>query len=52
MERRVALGQLFPGGEWGRPGAAARLVGFLCSPDGRRTTGQGHDSAGGSDRYA
>ncbi|MEE6263725.1 SDR family oxidoreductase [Plantactinospora sonchi] len=49
---RDALARLFPGGEWGSPEDAARLVEWLCSPDGRWLTGQVIDSEGGFHRYA
>ncbi|MEN3614536.1 SDR family oxidoreductase [Plantactinospora sp. ZYX-F-223] len=51
-EDLAASGHLFPGGEWGRPDDAARLVEWLCSPDGRWITGQVIDSEGGFNRYA
>ncbi|MBE1492199.1 SDR family oxidoreductase [Plantactinospora soyae] len=50
-EGLAAVGRLFPGGEWGRPDDAARLIEWLCSPDGRWITGQVIDSEGGFDRY-
>ncbi|MDG4826959.1 SDR family oxidoreductase [Asanoa sp. WMMD1127] len=51
-ETMEALAHLFPGGRWGEPDDAARLVGWLCSPDARWITGQLIDSEGGFDRYA
>jgi 3-oxoacyl-[acyl-carrier protein] reductase len=44
--------RLFPGGQWGRPDDAARLVEWLCSPDAAWVTGQVIDSEGGFNRYA
>ncbi|AVT32074.1 3-ketoacyl-ACP reductase [Plantactinospora sp. BC1] len=51
-EEMAAGGHLFPGGQWGQPDDAARLVEWLCSPDGRWITGQVIDSEGGFNRYA
>ncbi|MFC6020201.1 SDR family oxidoreductase [Plantactinospora solaniradicis] len=51
-ETLAVVGRMFPGGEWGRPDDAARLIEWLCSPDGRWLTGQVIDSEGGFDRYA
>lgn len=48
---RDLVARLFPGGEWGRPDDAARLVEWLCSPDGGWITGQVIDSEGGFNRY-
>ncbi|WP_233604504.1 SDR family oxidoreductase [Micromonospora sp. HM5-17] len=48
---REAVARMFPGGEWGIPDDAARLVEWLCSPDGRWVTGQVIDSEGGFNRY-
>jgi 3-oxoacyl-[acyl-carrier protein] reductase len=42
----------FPGGRWGQPDDAARLVEWLCSPDAAWVTGQVIDSEGGFNRYA
>lgn len=50
-EDRAAIARLFPSGEWGTPDDAARLVQWLCSPDGRWLTGQIIDSEGGFNRY-
>jgi 3-oxoacyl-[acyl-carrier protein] reductase len=47
-----AVGELFPGGRWGAPDDAARLVDWLCSPDAAWITGQVIDSEGGFNRYA
>jgi 3-oxoacyl-[acyl-carrier protein] reductase len=44
--------RLFPGGRWGRPDDAARVVEWLCSPDAAWVTGQIIDSEGGFNRYA
>ena len=41
----------FPGGRWGTPEDAARLVGWLCSPDAGWITGQIIDSEGGFRRW-
>ncbi|SBT44408.1 SDR family oxidoreductase [Micromonospora auratinigra] len=50
-ERLAAVARLFPGGRWGTPEDAARLVRFLCSDDGAWITGQVIDSEGGFNRY-
>ncbi|MEV0395679.1 SDR family oxidoreductase [Polymorphospora rubra] len=50
-DAREAVARLFPGGRWGTPDDAARLVAWLCSPDGQWITGQVIDSEGGFDRY-
>jgi 3-oxoacyl-[acyl-carrier protein] reductase len=47
----AAVARLFPGGRWGTPGDAARLVRFLCSPEAGWITGQVIDSEGGFHRY-
>ncbi|MBY8872659.1 SDR family oxidoreductase [Micromonospora sp. PLK6-60] len=47
----AAVAQLFPGGRWGTPQDAARLVGFLCSTDAGWLTGQVIDSEGGFRRH-
>lgn len=44
--------RMFPGGRWGRPDDAARLVEWLCSPAAAWVTGQVIDSEGGFNRYA
>ncbi|MGK5444092.1 SDR family oxidoreductase [Micromonospora sp. URMC 105] len=41
----------FPGGRWGTPADAARLVRFLCSAEADWITGQVIDSEGGFQRY-
>ncbi|MEU2635188.1 SDR family oxidoreductase [Micromonospora fulviviridis] len=46
----AAVARLFPGGRWGTPEDAARLVRFLCSADGGWITGQVIDSEGGFQR--
>lgn len=51
-EGHAVVARLFPGGQWGSPDDAARLVEWLCSPDGRWLTGQIIDSEGGFNRYA
>ncbi|WDZ84249.1 SDR family oxidoreductase [Micromonospora cathayae] len=48
----AAVARLFPGGRWGTPQDAARLVRFLCSPEAGWITGQVIDSEGGFNRYA
>lgn len=48
----AAVARRFPGGRWGTPEDAARLVAWLCSPDAHWITGQVIDSEGGFDRYA
>ncbi|SNT62205.1 3-oxoacyl-[acyl-carrier protein] reductase [Asanoa hainanensis] len=48
---QAAAARLFPGGRWGTPDDAARLVGWLCSPDASWVTGQVIDSEGGFNRY-
>ena len=47
--RRVA--RMFPGGRWGQPDDAARLIAWLCSDDARWVTGQVIDSEGGFRRH-
>jgi 3-oxoacyl-[acyl-carrier protein] reductase len=44
--------RMFPGGHWGRPDDAARLVEWLCSAEAAWVTGQVIDSEGGFNRYA
>lgn len=51
-EQHAAVARLFPGGRWGTPEDAARLVRFLCSPEADWITGQVIDSEGGFNRYA
>ncbi|OZV81108.1 hypothetical protein CA850_13310 [Micromonospora echinospora] len=51
-EVHAAVARHFPGGRWGTPDDAARLVAFLCSPEARWITGQVIDSEGGFHRYA
>ncbi|XTZ14577.1 SDR family oxidoreductase [Micromonospora echinospora] len=51
-EAHAAVARQFPGGRWGTPDDAARLVAFLCSPEARWITGQVIDSEGGFHRYA
>ncbi|MFI6822525.1 SDR family oxidoreductase [Micromonospora sp. NPDC050187] len=51
-EVHAAVAHHFPGGRWGTPADAARLVAFLCSPEARWITGQVIDSEGGFHRYA
>jgi 3-oxoacyl-[acyl-carrier protein] reductase len=41
----------FPGGRWGTPDDAARLVAWLCSDDGAWVTGQVLNSEGGFRRF-
>jgi 3-oxoacyl-[acyl-carrier protein] reductase len=41
----------FPGGRWGTPDDAARLVAWLCSDDGAWVTGQIVNSEGGFRRF-
>jgi 3-oxoacyl-[acyl-carrier protein] reductase len=41
----------FPGGRWGTPDDAARLVAWLCTDDGAWITGQVINSEGGFRRY-
>ncbi|MDO3704756.1 SDR family oxidoreductase [Micromonospora sp. C28SCA-DRY-2] len=50
-EVQEAVARLFPGGRWGTPQDAARLVRFLCSPDAGWITGQVIDSEGGFRRH-
>ncbi|WP_244454153.1 SDR family oxidoreductase [Micromonospora echinofusca] len=50
-EAYAAVARRFPGGRWGTPDDAARLVEWLCSPDGHWITGQVIDSEGGFNRY-
>ncbi|MBM0257497.1 SDR family oxidoreductase [Micromonospora sp. 4G55] len=47
----AAVAGLFPGGRWGTPADAARLVRFLCSPEAGWITGQVIDSEGGFQRH-
>jgi 3-oxoacyl-[acyl-carrier protein] reductase len=46
----AAVAGRFPGGQWGQPDDAARLVEWLCSPAAGWITGQVIDSEGGFDR--
>ncbi|MFJ6196461.1 SDR family oxidoreductase [Micromonospora sp. NPDC092111] len=46
-DAHAAVAALFPGGRWGTPQDAARLVRFLCSPEAGWITGQVIDSEGG-----
>lgn len=46
-ETEQLVTRLMPTGRWGRPDDAARLVAWLCGPDGRWVTGQVIDSEGG-----
>jgi len=46
---RVA--RMFPGGRWGTPDDAARLVAWLCTDDGAWITGQVINSEGGFRRF-
>lgn len=46
-EMRAALAGRFPFGRWGLPDAAARLISWLVSEDGRWITGQVLNSEGG-----
>ncbi|MEU7933986.1 SDR family oxidoreductase [Micromonospora echinofusca] len=50
-EAYAEVAKLFPGGRWGTPQDAARLVRFLCSPDADWITGQVIDSEGGFRRH-
>ncbi|MGB2570560.1 SDR family oxidoreductase [Micromonospora citrea] len=50
-DAHAAVASLFPGGRWGTPEDAARLVRFLCSPEAGWITGQVIDSEGGFHRY-
>ncbi|SCG37030.1 SDR family oxidoreductase [Micromonospora halophytica] len=50
-DTHAAVARLFPGGRWGTPEDAARLVRFLCSPEAGWITGQVIDSEGGFHRY-
>ncbi|MEU1756097.1 SDR family oxidoreductase [Micromonospora matsumotoense] len=50
-DAHAAVAALFPGGRWGTPKEAARLVRFLCSRDADWITGQVIDSEGGFNRY-
>ena len=51
-EALAQVAQRFPGGRWGTPDDAARLVHWLSSDDARWITGQVIDSEGGFNRYA
>jgi 3-oxoacyl-[acyl-carrier protein] reductase len=51
-EAAAVVAAMFPGGAWGTPDDAARLVEWLCSADARWITGQVIDSEGGFNRYA
>jgi 3-oxoacyl-[acyl-carrier protein] reductase len=50
-EALASVARRFPGGRWGTPDDAARLVHWLCSDDARWITGQVIDSEGGFNRY-
>ncbi|MEU7977330.1 MULTISPECIES: SDR family oxidoreductase [Micromonospora] len=50
-EAHAAVAARFPGGRWGTPQEAARLVRFLCSREADWITGQVIDSEGGFNRY-
>ncbi|GIF72626.1 SDR family oxidoreductase [Asanoa siamensis] len=50
-DTHAAVAQMFPTGTWGTPDDAARLVGWLCSPEAAWITGQVLDSEGGFNRY-
>ncbi len=50
-DQLARVANLFPGGRWGTPEEAARLVRFLCSPDAGWITGQVIDSEGGFQRH-
>ena len=50
-EAQAKVLRMFPAGRWGTPDDAARLVGWLCSPDAAWVTGQVIDSEGGFNRY-
>lgn len=50
-EAHKAVARRFPGGRWGTPDDAARLVEWLCSADARWITGQIIDSEGGFSRF-
>ena len=49
VQERVA--RRFPGGRWGTPDDAARLVAWLCTDDGAWITGQVINSEGGFRRF-
>jgi 3-oxoacyl-[acyl-carrier protein] reductase len=51
-ETHERVRRMFPGGRWGQPDDAARLVEWLCSPAAAWVTGQVIDSEGGFNRYA
>ena len=51
-ETHERVRRMFPGGRWGQPEDAARLVEWLCSPAAAWVTGQVIDSEGGFNRYA
>jgi 3-oxoacyl-[acyl-carrier protein] reductase len=44
---RERIATLFPTGRWGRPDDPARLIAWLCTPDGGWVTGQVINSEGG-----
>ena len=46
-ELRATVADRFPGGRWGEPDDAARLIAWLVSDDGRWVTGQTLNSEGG-----
>jgi 3-oxoacyl-[acyl-carrier protein] reductase len=48
---RERVARRFPGGRWGTPDDAARLVAWLCSDDGAWVTGQVINSEGGFRRF-
>lgn len=48
---RDGAASLFPAGRWGRPDDPARLIAWLCTPDGGWVTGQVINSEGGFRRY-
>lgn len=48
---RDEVATLFPAGRWGHPDDPARLIAWLCTPDGGWVTGQVINSEGGFRRY-